>query len=68
MKMTPTCQTCRCSLTEAKVYVAGQWLCPDCLYESEYGPAQRVKRSRTPNRLHPQEERLFPLPPARRSE
>jgi uncharacterized Zn finger protein (UPF0148 family) len=60
----PTCHICKTPLRRAKIVVDGLWACPDCVYALEYGvalPASSPPRSR---RLHPQEERLFPLPPA----
>jgi hypothetical protein len=57
-----SCHDCGCSLGAGpRLFIAGEWRCPDCVYEHEYGPAERAKRRRAA-RL--QEERLFPLPPA----
>jgi hypothetical protein len=61
---TPKC-TCGASLSGARLVIDRQWMCPDCAYEREYGPTERTTRTRAPNRRHPQDERLFPLPPAR---
>jgi hypothetical protein len=65
--MTLKCWNCEEPLSRARLVVEGRLLCPDCVYEAEYGPAERVApRERRTNTLYPQEEHLFPLPPAKR--
>jgi hypothetical protein len=59
------CSSCKQTLG-ARVYVSGRFLCPDCIYELEHGPSPRGEPpERRPGKppLHPQAERLFPLPP-----
>jgi hypothetical protein len=58
----PRCM-CGASLAGPRLVVHGRWMCPVCAYELEYGPVERVQRKRGPRAL-PQEETLFPLPPA----
>jgi hypothetical protein len=60
----PRCHICRSILHGAKVVINGLWTCPDCAYELEYGATPTAPSASRRRRLHPQEERLFPLPPA----
>jgi hypothetical protein len=65
-RKTPTCAICGCSLGGTRLVLAGRWTCPDCAYELEHGPAERVPvpARRSPKR--PQGETLFPLTPYER--
>jgi tRNA(Ile2) C34 agmatinyltransferase TiaS len=58
----PVCHDCGSSLggRAPRLFIAGQWRCPDCVYENEYRKTERIKRRRA---APFQEERLFPLPP-----
>lgn len=58
----PTCARCGASLVGPRLVVDGQWTCPACAYELEYGPIERATHKRLPA-TPPQEETLFPLPP-----
>jgi hypothetical protein len=60
----PTCHMCKTTLRGAKIVIDGLWTCSDCVYALEYGVAPPASRPPRRRRLHPQEERLFPLPPA----
>jgi hypothetical protein len=59
----PTCHMCKTALRGAKIVIDGLWTCSDCVYALEYGVAPPASRPPRRRRLHPQEERLFPLPP-----
>jgi hypothetical protein len=54
----PHCCQCRALLSGPKLVIEGRWLCPDCAYERDHGPADRVQPPR--GRTAPQAEQLFP--------
>jgi hypothetical protein len=58
----PRCARCGASLVGPRLVLDGQWTCPVCAYEREFGPVERVRRERRPA-APPQEKTLFPLPP-----
>jgi hypothetical protein len=60
----PRCARCAEPLTGSKVVINGNWWCAACAYELDHGPAHRRTTPNPALRPHPQEERLFPLPPA----
>ncbi len=74
MSRNPRCSQCKTELTMTRPVVGGVWLCGDCVYLLEYGPARQdaprpprapKKRAalRTPRAPsgQPQEETLFPV-------
>jgi hypothetical protein len=63
--MSAQCWTCGQPIARARVVLDRRAVCPDCVYELEYGPAER-KAPLELLRTEPapmQSERLFPLPP-----
>jgi hypothetical protein len=60
----PFCHVCKSPIIGARVIIGARWTCPSCAYRLEYGDAPTVSSPLRRRRVHPQEERLFPLPPA----
>jgi hypothetical protein len=60
----PRCRVCGVSLPGPRLFVDWHWYCPDCAYELEYGPVERV-RPEQPSKHRPQAETLFDLDEAR---
>jgi hypothetical protein len=51
-------QCCKAQLSGARVVIEGDWMCPDCACEYDYGPTERRPRPQRPK--EPQREKLFP--------
>jgi hypothetical protein len=63
------CSNCGEPLGKARLVIERRLFCSDCVYWDEGGTSPRlVSQPASGNGLHPQEERLFPLPPPERKE
>jgi hypothetical protein len=63
-----TCHGCGTRLPGVRTVIGGFWHCDACTLELDMGrPFERIEPPKPKQRiLHPQNERLFPLPPQTR--